>query len=72
MKFYPNRAQMAQRMNISEHPFGTLKRAMEGGYFLLKGIRKVTGEFALLSLGYNLIRGLNILGFQKMMAVMGR
>lgn len=72
MKFYPNRAQMAQRMNISEHPFGTLKRAMEGSYFLLKGIRKVTGEFALLSLGYNLIRGLNILGFQKMMAVMGR
>lgn len=49
----PSLEKMSQRKCISEHPFGTIKRAMGATYFLLKGLRKVTGEFALFCLGYN-------------------
>lgn len=66
----PDPAKTSQRMCLSEHPFGTMKRAMNGTYFLLKGIRKVSGEFALLCLGYNLERAKNLLGFGKMMELM--
>lgn len=68
----PDRQKMSQRMCLSEHPFGTIKRAMGATYFLLEGIRKVTGEFALFCLGYNIERAKNLLGFNKMMEVMGR
>ena len=72
VKFFlkPNREKMSQRMCLSEHPFGTIKRAMGAGYFLLKGLRKVAGEFALFCLGYNLERAKNLLGFRKMMELM--
>ena len=72
VKFFlkPNREKMTQRMCLSEHPFGTIKRAMGATYFLLKGMRKVAGEFALFCLGYNLERARNFLGFQKMMELM--
>lgn len=72
VKFFlkPDREKMSQRMCLSEHPFGTIKRAMGASYFLLRGIRKVAGEFALFCLGYNLERTKNLLGFQKMMELM--
>ena len=54
-------------MCLPEHPFGTIKRAMGATYFLLKGMRKVAGEFVLFCLGYNLERDKNLLGFYKMM-----
>lgn len=57
---------------MSEHPFGTIKRAMGASYFLLKGLRKVAGEFALLCLGYNIERAKKLLGFNKMMELMRR
>ena len=66
----PKREITAQRMCLSEHPFGTIKRAMGATYFLLRGIRKVAGEFALFCLGYNLERAKNLLGFNKMMELM--
>lgn len=66
----PDRGKMLQRMCISEHPFGTIKRAMESSYFLLKGIKKVEGEFALFCLGYNIERAKNLLGFNKMIKLM--
>jgi len=59
-----------QRKSISEHPFGTIKRAMDGGYCLTKGIVKTTGEFALMFLAYNLKRVINILGTRKLMEIM--
>ena len=59
-----------QRMCLPEHPFGTIKRAMGATYFLLKGMRKVAGEFVLFCLGYNLERDKNLLGFYKMMELM--
>ena len=66
----PDREKTSQRMCLSEHPFGTIKRAMGATYFLLKGLRKVAGEFALFCLGYNLERAKNLLGFKKMMELM--
>ena len=72
VKFFlkPNREKTAERMCLSEHPFGTIKRAMGFTYFLLRGMRKVTGEFALMCLGYNIKRAKNLLGFDKMMELM--
>jgi len=56
------------RQQTVEHPFGTIKRTMNGGYFLLCTRRKVRCETALLFLGYNLKRAYNILGFTEIMA----
>jgi transposase len=66
----PDRTKMNKRLCLSEHPFGTIKRSMGAGYFLLRGLRKVTGEFALFCLGYNFERAKNLLGFDKMMELM--
>lgn len=53
---------MRLRQQIVEHPFGTIKRAMGAGYFLVRGKRKTGGEFALMALGYGLKRVLSVLG----------
>jgi transposase len=50
------------RKRIVEHPFGTIKRAFNQGYLLLKGLRKTTGEVGFTMLAYNMRRVLNILG----------
>ena len=55
------------RQQIVEHPFGTVKHAMHGNYFLLRTRRKVRVEVALLFLGYNLKRVRNALGFGELM-----
>jgi transposase len=70
LKLKPDREKMSQRLCLSEHPFGTMKHSMNAGYFLLNGIEKVTGEFALSAIAYNLVRSRNILGFNKMMNLM--
>ena len=67
VKLRPDRKKMDQRKCLSEHPFGTIKRAMGATYFLLKGKLKTTGEFALLSMGYNLARVENMLSFDALM-----
>ena len=67
--FQPNRNKMSQRMCLSEHPFGSIKRGMNAGYYLLSGKRKVDGETALFCFGYNLKRAMNLLGFEKIMEV---
>jgi len=38
---------ISKRKEIVEHPFGTIKRSMDAGYCLTKGVRNVTGEFSL-------------------------
>ena len=58
-----------QRKALAEHPFGTMKRGMEG-YFLLKGLRKVRGEFSLTVLAYNLKRALNLVGVPRLVAAL--
>lgn len=66
----PDRSKTSKRLCLSEHPFGTIKRSMGFTYFLLRGIKKVTGEFALMCLGYNIKRAKSLLGFEKMMELM--
>lgn len=51
-----------KRQQLSEHPFGTIKRDFGEDYFLLKGKKKVTGEAGFFVLAYNLRRVLNIFG----------
>lgn len=57
----------AQRKCLAEHPFGTMKRGMDQGYFLLRGLRKVRGEFSLTVLAYNLKRVINLLGVPRLL-----
>jgi transposase len=57
-----DRSIVKERKNIVEHPFGTVKRAMDAGYCLCRGKGNVSGEFALTFLAYNLKRAINILG----------
>lgn len=59
------------RKEIVEHPFGTMKRWMESGYFLLKGLEKVRTEIRLTALAYGITRVINILGVEKMIAALG-
>lgn len=66
-----NPGKMNLRKELAEHPFGTIKSAMNQGSFLLKGLSKVTGEFSLTALAYNLKRVINIVGVKKMMEAMG-
>lgn len=62
---------MEARKAIVEHPFGTVKRAFNQGYLLLKGLRKVGGEVGFTFLAYNMRRVLNILGTQALIASLG-
>jgi transposase len=55
-----------KRMAMVEHPFGTIKRWMDQGYFLMRGKQKVSTEMSLSSLAYNITRVLNILGVKAM------
>ncbi len=53
---------MDNRKCLSEHPFGTIKRALGQYYFLLKGFAKVKAEMSLFCLSYNLRRAINLKG----------
>jgi len=57
------------RREIAEHPFGTMKRAFNQGYLLLKGLRKVKGEVGFTMLAYNMRRAINILGVGTLIAL---
>ena len=57
------------RKCLAEHPFGTIKRAMNQGYFLMRGLTKVRAEMSLTILAYNLKRVINILGVRTMVEV---
>ena len=51
---------MKKRKSMVENPFGTMKRAMNAGYTLLKGKRKVKGEFGIIALTYYIKRVISI------------
>ena len=70
VRIKPDKAILRQRKSIVEHPFGTVKRAMDSGYCLLKGKRKISGEFSLIFLAYNLKRVINILGSKELIEKM--
>lgn len=62
MESKAGRERYKRRQAIVEHPFGTIKRSWGCYYTLLKGKEKVTGEYALVFLCYNMRRAMNILG----------
>lgn len=55
-----------QRQQITEHPFGTLKRQRGFTFTLLKGKEKVLGEVGLEFIGYNLSRCASIMGIPEL------
>jgi hypothetical protein len=64
---------LPQRQELAEHPFGTIKRAMNQGYFVLRGLELGRGEMSLTTLAYHLRRVITILGVPAMIAaVVGR
>jgi hypothetical protein len=57
---------LKRRKEIVEHPFGTMKRSMNQGYFLMRGLSKVRTEMSLTVTAYNMKRVINILGVKRM------
>jgi hypothetical protein len=62
---------MQQRKKLVEHPFGTMKRGWDRGYFLMRGLAKVRAEFSLTVLAYNLRRVLNLVAMPQLLASLG-
>lgn len=56
------------RQQISEHPFGTIKRSWGYTYTLLKGIKKVNGEMAIIFTVYNIRRAMSIIGVKELIS----
>ena len=54
------------RQTIVEHPYGTIKKTMNAGYYLCRGMESVIGETSLILFAYNFKRVLNILGIEKL------
>ena len=65
-----NGAIMKQRKELVEHIFGTMKRSMDQGYFLLRTRKKVAAEMSLTVLAYNLKRVIKIVGVAGLIAGM--
>jgi len=61
---------MRRRQQLSEAPFGTIKRAMNQDYLLMKGLDKVAAEMTLTVLTYNLKRAIKIVGVPKLIAAL--
>lgn len=63
-------AKYKKRQMIVEHPFGTIKRGWDAGYYLTRTIENVSTETALIYLAYNFRRVINILGVEKMVEML--
>ena len=61
-----------RRRETVELPCGTIKHAMNQGYFLMKGLRQVRAEFSLSALAYNLLRVMNLVGIQGLVEALHR
>jgi hypothetical protein len=68
MKRHPEKMQL--RKELVEHPFGTMKQWMGHGFFLMRGIDKVSTEFHLTVLAYNMKRVLSIMGVNRLVAAL--
>jgi hypothetical protein len=63
-----NRMLYKKRQQIIEHPFGTIKRSWGYTYTLLKGMKKVNGEMAVIFTMYNIRRAMSILGVRELIS----
>ncbi len=70
METSEGKEKMSLRRELAEHPFGTMKRAFNQGYLLLKGLRKVKGEVGFTMLAYNMRRAINIVGVGTLISSM--
>lgn len=61
---------MVERKSMVEHPFGTMKRWDDAGYFLVRGLEQVRGEFSLMALAYNLRRAMRVVGVSRLLAML--
>lgn len=59
-----------RRKSIVEHPFGTIKRSMDQGYFLTRGLLGVRTETSLTMLAYNIKRAVRLMGVQELIAAL--
>jgi transposase len=59
------------RKCLVEHPFGTIKRHWNQGFFLTRGLSKVKAEIALTVLAYDIQRVVKILGVPRMIEALG-
>jgi transposase len=59
------------RKCLVEHPFGTIKRHWNQGFFLTRGLGKVGTEMSLTVLAYNIQRAVKILGVPRMIEALG-
>lgn len=71
-RFKPDREKLDKRKCLSEHPFGTIKRYMNGDHFLLKGLRKVKAEIFLTAIGYNFKRLISLFSAPKLLTTLGK
>jgi len=62
---------LRMRKELAEHPFGTIKRWMGQGYFLMRGKAKVGTEMSITVMAYNMKRAINIVGVRKMIEALG-
>lgn len=62
---------LRRRKTLAEHPFGTIKVAMNHERLLMKGMANVAAEIKLTVLSYNFKRALSVLGFEKMLEMLG-
>jgi len=65
MRLHPE--MMQRRKELAEHPFGTIKHWMGQGFFLMRGMNKVSAEISLSVLAYNLKRVMSIMGVPKLL-----
>lgn len=63
---------MQLRKQLVEHPFGTIKHWMGHRHFLTRGLEKVSGEFALAALTYNIRRVINIIGVKELVKMVAQ
>lgn len=57
-----------KRKQNAELPFGHIKRNLNSGYFLLRGLDGVGAEMSLLSTCFNMVRMINIFGVSALIA----
>jgi hypothetical protein len=57
-----------ERRNSVEHPFGTIKKWMGQGAFLMRRLENIRGEFSLTALAYNIRRAITLVGVPGLVA----
>ena len=70
LKSDEGREKFGKRKELSEHPFGTMKRAFNQGYMLLRGLKKVRGETGFTMIAYDMRRAINIAGTARLIAAL--